>query len=133
MLNKIIYSLDLGSLIAGTKYRGQFEERLKGIIEEAKKNKDIILFIDEIHTLVGAGSAEGSMDAANLLKPLLARGELKCIGATTQEEYKKSILKDGALDRRFQGSKVIEPTKEEAKQIIYGIKVVNNFTVFTIR
>lgn len=122
LLNKIIYSLDLGSLIAGTKYRGQFEERLKGIIEEAKKNKDIILFIDEIHTLVGAGSAEGSMDAANLLKPLLARGELKCIGATTQEEYKKSILKDGALDRRFQGVKVIEPTKEEAKQIIYGIK-----------
>lgn len=122
LLNKTIYSLDLGSLIAGTKYRGQFEERLKGIIEEAKKNKDIILFIDEIHTLVGAGSAEGSMDAANLLKPLLARGELKCIGATTQEEYKKSILKDGALDRRFQGVKVIEPTKEEAKQIIYGIK-----------
>jgi ATP-dependent Clp protease ATP-binding subunit ClpC len=122
LLNKIIYSLDLGSLIAGTKYRGQFEERLKGIIEEAKKNKDIILFIDEIHTLVGAGSAEGSMDAANLLKPLLARGELKCIGATTQEEYKKSILKDGALDRRFQGVKVIEPTKEEAKQIVYGIK-----------
>jgi len=122
LLNKTIYSLDLGSLIAGTKYRGQFEERLKGIIEDARKNKDIILFIDEIHTLVGAGSAEGSMDAANLLKPLLARGELKCIGATTQEEYKKSILKDGALDRRFQGVKVIEPTKEEAKQIIYGIK-----------
>ena len=122
LINKIIYSLDLGSLIAGTKYRGQFEERLKGIIEEAKKNKDIILFIDEIHTLVGAGSAEGSMDAANLLKPLLARGELKCIGATTQEEYKKSILKDGALDRRFQAVKVIEPTKEQARQIIQGIK-----------
>lgn len=122
LLSKIIYSLDLGSLIAGTKYRGQFEERLKGIIEEAKKNKDIILFVDEIHTLVGAGSAEGSMDAANLLKPLLARGELKCIGATTQEEYKKSILKDGALDRRFQAVKVIEPTKEQARQIIQGIK-----------
>ena len=122
LISKIIYSLDLGSLIAGTKYRGQFEERLKGIIDEAKKNKDVILFIDEIHTLVGAGSAEGSMDAANLLKPLLARGELKCIGATTQTEYKKSILKDGALDRRFQPVKVIEPTKEQARQILEGIK-----------
>jgi len=122
LLSKVIYSLDLGSLIAGTKYRGQFEERLKGIIDEAKKNKDIILFVDEIHTLVGAGSAEGSMDAANLMKPLLARGELKCIGATTQTEYKKSILKDGALDRRFQAVKVIEPTKEQARQILQGIK-----------
>ena len=122
LLSKIIYSLDLGSLIAGTKYRGQFEERLKGIIDEAKKNQDIILFIDEIHTLVGAGSAEGSMDAANLLKPLLARGELKCIGATTQAEYKKSILKDGALDRRFQSVKVIEPNKEETRQILEGVK-----------
>ena len=122
LLSKVIYSLDLGSLIAGTKYRGQFEERLKGIIEEAKKNKDIILFIDEIHTLVGAGAAEGAMDAANLLKPLLARGELKCIGATTQTEYKKSILKDGALDRRFQAVKVIEPNKEETRQILEGVK-----------
>jgi len=122
LLNKVIYSLDLGSLIAGTKYRGQFEERLKGIIEEAKKNPDIILFIDEIHTLVGAGAAEGAMDAANLLKPLLARGELKCIGATTQTEYKKSILKDGALDRRFQAVKVIEPNKEETRQILEGVK-----------
>ena len=122
LISKIIYSLDLGSLIAGTKYRGQFEERLKGIIEEAKKNKDIILFIDEIHTLVGAGAAEGSMDAANLLKPLLARGELKCIGATTQNEYKKTILKDGALDRRFQSVKVIEPNKDETRQILDGIK-----------
>lgn len=122
LLNKIIYSLDLGSLIAGTKYRGQFEERLKGIIEEARKNKDIILFIDEIHTLVGAGSAEGSMDAANLLKPLLARGELKCIGATTHSEYKKTILKDGALDRRFQAVKVIEPNQKETRQILEGVK-----------
>ena len=122
LLTKIIYSLDLGSLIAGTKYRGQFEERLKGIIDEARKNPDVILFIDEIHTLVGAGSAEGSMDAANLLKPLLARGELKCIGATTQSEYKKSILKDGALDRRFQSVKVSEPNKEETRQIIEGVK-----------
>lgn len=122
LLAKIIYSLDLGSLIAGTKYRGQFEERLKGVIEEARKNQEIILFIDEIHTLVGAGSAEGSMDAANLLKPLLARGELKCIGATTQDEYKKTILKDGALDRRFQSVKVIEPTKEQTRQILDGVK-----------
>lgn len=122
LLGKVIYSLDLGSLIAGTKYRGQFEERLKNIIEEAKKNPNIILFIDEIHTLVGAGSAEGSMDAANLLKPLLARGELKCIGATTQDEYKKSILKDGALDRRFQPVRVKEPSKEETKEIMLGIK-----------
>ena len=122
LLGKIIYALDLGSLIAGTKYRGQFEERLKKIIDEAKKSPNIILFIDEIHTLVGAGSAEGSMDAANLLKPLLARGELKCIGATTQDEYKKTILKDGALDRRFQSVEVIEPTKEETKEIIHGIK-----------
>lgn len=122
LLGKVIYSLDLGSLIAGTKYRGQFEERLKNIIEEAKKNPNIILFIDEIHTLVGAGSAEGSMDAANLLKPLLARGELKCIGATTQDEYKKTILKDGALDRRFQSVKVNEPSPEETKDIMRGIK-----------
>lgn len=122
LISKMIFSLDLGSLIAGTKYRGQFEERLKGIIEEAKKNKDVILFIDEIHTLVGAGSAEGSMDAANLLKPLLARGELKCIGATTQDEYKKSILKDGALDRRFQSVKVLEPNKQETRQILDGIR-----------
>jgi ATP-dependent Clp protease ATP-binding subunit ClpC len=122
LLTKIIYSLDLGSLIAGTKYRGQFEERLKGIIEEVKKNQDIIVFIDEIHTLVGAGSAEGSMDAANLLKPLLARGEIKCIGATTQNEYKKSILKDGALDRRFQAIKVSEPNTEETLQIMNGLK-----------
>lgn len=122
LLGKTIYSLDLGSLIAGTKYRGQFEERLKNIIDEAKKNINIILFIDEIHTLVGAGAAEGSMDAANILKPLLARGELKCIGATTQDEYKKSILKDGALDRRFQAVKVSEPTREETMQIISGVK-----------
>lgn len=122
LLGKIIFGLDLGSLIAGTKYRGQFEERLKKIIEEAKKNPHVILFIDEIHTLVGAGSAEGSMDAANLLKPLLARGELKCIGATTQEEYKKSIMKDGALDRRFQPVRAKEPTKEETRKILYGIK-----------
>ena len=122
LLGKIIYSLDLGSLIAGTKYRGQFEERLKAIIDEAKKDPNIILFIDEIHTLVGAGNAEGGMDAANLLKPLLARGEIKCIGATTQTEYKKTILKDGALDRRFQAVKVKEPSEEETLEIISGVK-----------
>ncbi len=122
LLGKIIYSLDLGSLIAGTKYRGQFEERLKAIIDEAKKDASIILFIDEIHTLVGAGNAEGGMDAANLLKPLLARGEIKCIGATTQTEYKKTILKDGALDRRFQAVKVKEPSEEETFEIISGVK-----------
>jgi ATP-dependent Clp protease ATP-binding subunit ClpC len=122
LLNKIVYSLDLGLLIAGTKYRGQFEERLKSIIDEIKKNPDIILFIDEIHTLMGAGSAEGSMDAANLLKPALARGEIKCIGATTEVEYKKSILKDGAMDRRFQAIKIKEPSKEETFQILKGVK-----------
>lgn len=122
LLNKIVYSLDLGLLIAGTKYRGQFEERLKSIIDEIKKNPDIILFIDEIHTLMGAGSAEGSMDAANLLKPALARGEIKCIGATTEVEYKKSILKDGAMDRRFQAIKIKEPSKEETFEILKGVK-----------
>lgn len=122
LINKIIYSLDLGSLIAGTKYRGQFEDRLKKVIDETKKNQNIILFIDEIHTLIGAGAAEGSMDAANMLKPLLARGEIKCIGATTQEEYKKSILKDGALDRRFQAVKAIEPTPEETRDILMVIR-----------
>ena len=122
LLSKIVYTLDLGLLIAGTKYRGQFEERLKSIIDEVKKNPDIILFIDEIHTLMGAGSAEGSMDAANLLKPSLARGDIKCIGATTEVEYKKSILKDGAMDRRFQPIKIQEPSKEETFEILKGIK-----------
>jgi ATP-dependent Clp protease ATP-binding subunit ClpC len=122
LLGKTIYGLDLGALIAGTKYRGQFEDRLKKIMDEAKKNPNIILFVDEIHTLIGAGAAEGSMDAANMLKPLLARGEIKCIGATTQEEYKKSILKDGALDRRFQAVGVIEPTISETKEILKGIR-----------
>ena len=122
LINKVIYSLDLGSLIAGTKYRGQFEDRLKKVIDEVRKNQNIILFIDEIHTLIGAGAAEGSMDAANMLKPLLARGEIKCIGATTQEEYKKSILKDGALDRRFQAVKAIEPTPEETLDILMAIR-----------
>ena len=93
-------SLDLAGLVAGTKFRGQFEERIKGVIKELEKNQDIILFIDEIHTMIGAGSAEGTMDAANILKPALARGTLQCIGATTLNEYRKSIEKDGALERR---------------------------------
>lgn len=121
LLDKKVYGLDLGLLIAGTKYRGQFEERLKNIIKEVSLNKKIILFVDEIHTLVGAGSAEGTMDAANMLKPALARGEIICIGATTFEEHKKTISKDGALERRFQSVKVEEPTKEETYEILKGV------------
>ena len=120
--NKRIVSLDLAGLVAGTKYRGQFEERIKGIIRELERNEDIILFIDEIHTMIGAGSAEGTMDAANILKPALARGTLQCIGATTLNEYRKSIEKDGALERRFQ-KVIVEPTtREETLQILHNIK-----------
>ena len=102
LFGKRVISLDMTSVVAGTKYRGQFEERIRSILNELKNNRDIILFIDEIHTIVGAGSAAGSMDAANMLKPALARGEIQCIGATTLDEYLKNIEKDGALDRRFQ-------------------------------
>lgn len=122
LLEKKIYCLDLAGMIAGTKYRGQFEERLKGLLEEIKKDQNVVLFIDEIHTLVGAGSAEGTMDAANILKPALARGDIKCIGATTFSEYKKTILKDGALDRRFQAIKCNPPSAEETLEILKGIK-----------
>ena len=122
LLDKKILCLDLAGMIAGTKYRGQFEERLKGLLDEIKKDSNIVLFIDEIHTLVGAGSAEGTMDAANILKPALARGDIKCIGATTFSEYKKSILKDGALDRRFQPVRCQPPNAEETLQILKGIK-----------
>ena len=122
LLDKKILCLDLAAMIAGTKYRGQFEERLKGLIDEIKKDNHNIIFIDEIHTLVGAGSAEGTMDAANILKPALARGDIKCIGATTFSEYKKSILKDGALDRRFQPIKCRPPTPKETFEILKGIK-----------
>ena len=101
-MNKRIVTLDMASLVAGTQYRGQFEERLRRLIEELKAHREIILFIDEIHTMIGAGSAPGSLDAANILKPALARGEVQCIGATTISEYRKSIEKDGALERRFQ-------------------------------
>ncbi|VAH31951.1 unnamed protein product [Triticum turgidum subsp. durum] len=112
----------MGLLVAGTKYRGEFEERLKKLMEEIKQNDDIILFIDEVHTLIGAGAAEGAIDAANILKPALARGELQCIGATTLDEYRKHIEKDPALERRFQPVKVPEPTVEESIQILRGLR-----------
>ncbi|WP_337740376.1 ATP-dependent Clp protease ATP-binding subunit [Allisonella histaminiformans] len=117
-----IISLNMSSMVAGTKYRGEFEERLKKVIEEVKKHSEWILFIDELHTLVGAGATEGSMDAANIMKPALARGELRCIGATTLKEYKKYIEKDAALERRFQPVKVGEPTNEETVQILQGLR-----------
>lgn len=119
---KKIYSLDLTGMVAGTKYRGDFEERIKKVIDEVKNAKDVILFIDEVHTLIGAGSAEGAADAANILKPSLARGELQIIGATTIEEYRKHIEKDAALERRFQPVMVDEPSQEEAIEILKGIK-----------
>lgn len=121
-LHKRIIALDMVSLVAGTKYRGQFEERIRGLLDELRKNDDIILFIDEIHTIVGAGSAPGTMDAANILKPALARGEIQCIGATTMDEFRKSIEKDGALERRFQKI-IVEPTNhEETLQILRNIR-----------
>src|SRR5215468_6323957 len=120
--NKRILSLDLSLIVAGTKYRGQFEERLKGIIKELKENPDIIIFIDEIHSLIGAGSAEGSLDAANILKPALSRGEISCIGATTIREYRRYIEKDRSLLRRFQAINVNPPNEEETFQILEGVK-----------
>lgn len=122
LFNKRIISLDLSSVVAGTKFRGQFEERMKAIINELKSNKNIIVFIDEIHTLVGAGNQPGSMDAANIIKPALSRGELQCIGATTLDEYRKSIEKDGALERRFQKIIVEPTTAEETLEILHNIK-----------
>ena len=119
-----IISLDMASAVAGTKYRGEFEERIKKIIEEIEEDKNIILFIDEIHTLIGAGGAEGAIDASNILKPALARGKIKCIGATTNEEYKKTFEKDKALDRRFQIINIEEPSKEETKNIIHKLKPI---------
>jgi ATP-dependent Clp protease ATP-binding subunit ClpC len=120
--NKRILSLDLSLIVAGTKYRGQFEERLKGIIKELKENPDIIIFIDEIHSLIGAGSAEGSLDAANILKPALSRGEISCIGATTIREYRRYIEKDRSLLRRFQAINVAPPNEDETLQILEGVK-----------
>ena len=120
--DKQIYSLDMGSLVAGSRYRGDFEERLKKVLKEIRTRGDIILFIDEIHTLVGAGAAEGSIDAAQMLKPMLARGELQTIGATTNDEYRKYIEKDAALERRFQPVKVEEPSVEETVEILKGLR-----------
>jgi ATP-dependent Clp protease ATP-binding subunit ClpC len=122
LLNKRVLTLDIGSLVAGTKYRGEFEERLKKIIEELRNTNDAVLFIDELHTLVGAGAAEGAIDAANILKPPLSRGELQCIGATTLDEYRKYIERDAALERRFQPVMVEEPTLEQSIDILMGIR-----------
>ena len=122
LLDKRILSLEMNSIVAGTKYRGQFEERLKVILEEIQSNPNVILFIDEIHTIVGAGNASGSLDASNILKPALSRGEIQCIGATTLDEYKKQIEKDGALDRRFQKVIVSPSTKNETLQILKNVK-----------
>ncbi len=122
LLNKRVISLDIGAMVAGSKYRGEFEERLKNTLAEIRKSGDVLLFIDEMHTIVGAGSAEGSLDAANIMKPALARGELQCIGATTLDEYRKHIEKDAALERRFQPVRVGEPTPEEALDILHGLR-----------
>ncbi|MGE5423922.1 MAG: Clp protease N-terminal domain-containing protein, partial [Syntrophothermus sp.] len=122
LFNKRLVSLDLASLVAGTKYRGQFEERMKAVLNELEKNPNIILFIDEIHTIVGAGNASGSLDASNMFKPALARGEIQCIGATTLDEYRQYIEKDGALERRFQKVLVDPTTPEETIEILNNIK-----------
>ena len=122
LFGKKIYTLDMTAIVAGTKYRGQFEERLRQLMKELEQNKDIIVFIDEIHTIIGAGSTPGSMDAANIMKPALARGTVQCIGATTLDEYRNSIEKDGALERRFQKVLVEPTTNEETLQILHNIK-----------
>ncbi|MFC1694189.1 ATP-dependent Clp protease ATP-binding subunit [Candidatus Latescibacterota bacterium] len=122
LIGKKIVSLDMGSMVAGTKYRGQFEERVKSILSELSQTKDVIIFIDEIHTIVGAGSAEGTLDASNMFKPALSRGELQCIGATTLDEYRKYIEKDGALERRFQQIIVDSPSVEESIKILNGLR-----------
>src|SRR6202008_2318693 len=121
--DKTVFALDMGSLVAGAKYRGEFEERLKAVLQEVKAEEGrILLFIDELHTVVGAGAAEGAMDAGNMLKPMLARGELHCIGATTLTEYRRYIEKDAALERRFQPVQVDEPTVEDTIGILRGLK-----------
>ena len=123
LVDKKVITLDLALMVAGTKYRGQFEERIKAVMDEIRKEKNIILFLDEMHTIVGAGSAEGTMDAANIIKPALSRGELQCIGATTIKEYRKYIEKDAALERRFQMVNVKEPTVEDAIEILKGLRI----------
>ncbi|GIW70702.1 MAG: hypothetical protein KatS3mg102_0244 [Planctomycetota bacterium] len=120
--DKRVITLDLALMVAGTKYRGQFEERIKAVMDEIRRARNVILFIDELHTIVGAGSAEGTMDASNIIKPALSRGELQCIGATTLTEYRKYIEKDAALERRFQTVKVEPPSVEEAIQILRGLR-----------
>ena len=122
LVGKRVMSLDIGSMVAGTKYRGEFEERLKNVMDELHKAGNVLLFIDEIHTIIGAGATEGSLDAANILKPALSRGEIQCIGATTLDEYRKHIEKDAALERRFQPVMVGEPTAEETLSILYGLR-----------
>lgn len=120
--DKRVITLDLALMVAGTKYRGQFEERIKAVMDEIRRNKNVILFIDELHTIVGAGGAEGAMDASNIIKPALSRGELQCVGATTLNEYRKYIEKDSALERRFQSVKIEEPSVEDAIKILFGLR-----------
>ena len=122
LTDKRVITLDLALMVAGTKYRGQFEERIKAVMDEIRKNKNIILFIDELHTIVGAGSAEGAMDASNIIKPALSRGELQCIGATTLNEYRKYIEKDSALERRFQSVKIEAPSVQDTILILKGLR-----------
>ena len=122
LLNKRVVTLDLALMVAGTKYRGQFEERIKAVMDEIRRAKNVILFIDELHTIVGAGSAEGTMDASNIIKPALSRGEMQCVGATTLNEYRKYIEKDAALERRFQAVKVEAPSVEDAIEILKGLR-----------
>jgi len=122
LLNKKVITLDLALMVAGTKYRGQFEERIKAVMDEIRRAKNIILFIDELHTIVGAGSAEGTMDASNIIKPALSRGEMQCVGATTLTEYRKYIEKDAALERRFQSVKVEAPSVDDAIEILKGLR-----------
>ena len=122
LTDKQLYTLDLGALVAGSRYRGDFEERLKKVLKEIRSRGDIILFIDEIHTLVGAGAAEGAIDAASILKPMLARGELQTVGATTLDEYRKHVEKDAALERRFQPVKVEEPSVAMTIEILKGLR-----------
>jgi ATP-dependent Clp protease ATP-binding subunit ClpC len=134
LFDKRVISLDLAALVAGTKYRGQFEERMKAIMSELEKNRDVILFIDEIHTIVGAGGASGSLDASNIFKPALARGELQCIGASTLDEYRMYIEKDGALDRRFQKVLVEQPSVEETILILTNImNLIIHFPTVRVR